>query len=135
MLPNNLDYAVNGGGVTLWRNVSPPTAARLRGGDRRRPASATTPAGRSTSATAISTTTATRTSTSPATTAPTGCSSTRAATGTFRDVTEEALGFDTRKGMNVDMGDYDRDGWLDIYVTNITDEYMKECNMLWHNNG
>jgi hypothetical protein len=37
--------------------------------------------------------------------------------------------------MNVDMGDYDRDGWLDIYVTNITDEYMKECNMLWHNNG
>jgi hypothetical protein len=37
--------------------------------------------------------------------------------------------------MNVDLGDYDRDGWLDIYVTNITDEYMKECNMLWHNNG
>jgi hypothetical protein len=22
-----------------------------------------------------------------------------------------------------------------VYVTNITDEYMKECNMLWHNNG
>jgi hypothetical protein len=55
--------------------------------------------------------------------------------GTFREVTEEAIGFDTKKGMNVDVGDYDRDGWLDIYVTNITDEYMKECNMLWHNNG
>jgi ASPIC and UnbV/FG-GAP-like repeat len=55
--------------------------------------------------------------------------------GTFRDVTEEAIGFDTKKGMNVDVGDFDRDGWLDIYVTNITDEYMKECNMLWHNNG
>ena len=37
--------------------------------------------------------------------------------------------------MNVDVADYDNDGWMDIYVTNITDEYMKECNMLWHNNG
>ena len=54
--------------------------------------------------------------------------------GTFRDATEKSLGFDTRKGMNVDIGDYDNDGWLDVYVTNITDEYMKECNMLWHNN-
>jgi hypothetical protein len=55
--------------------------------------------------------------------------------GTFREVTEKAIGFDTKKGMNVDVADYDNDGWLDIYVTNITDEYMKECNMLWHNNG
>jgi hypothetical protein len=54
--------------------------------------------------------------------------------GTFRDATEKSIGIDTRKGMNVDVGDYDNDGWLDIYVTNITDEYMKECNMLWHNN-
>jgi len=54
--------------------------------------------------------------------------------GTFRDATEKSIGFDTRKGMNVDIADYDNDGWLDIYVTNITDEYMKECNMLWHNN-
>jgi hypothetical protein len=54
--------------------------------------------------------------------------------GTFRDATEKAIGIDTRKGMNVDVADYDNDGWLDIYVTNITDEYMKECNMLWHNN-
>ncbi len=55
--------------------------------------------------------------------------------GTFREVTEKAIGFDTKKGMNVDVADYDNDGWMDIYVTNITDEYMKECNMLWHNNG
>ena len=55
--------------------------------------------------------------------------------GTFRDVTEKSIGIDTRKGMNVDVGDYDNDGWLDIYVTNITDEYMKECNLLWHNNA
>ena len=37
--------------------------------------------------------------------------------------------------MNVDVGDYNRDGRLDVYVTNITDEYMHECNMLWSNNG
>jgi ASPIC/UnbV protein/VCBS repeat protein len=55
--------------------------------------------------------------------------------GTFRDASETAIGVDTRKGMNVDVGDYDNDGWLDVYVTNITDEYMKECNMLWHNNA
>jgi hypothetical protein len=54
--------------------------------------------------------------------------------GTFRETTEKSIGFDTRKGMNVDVGDFDNDGWLDIYVTNITDEYIKECNMLWHNN-
>ncbi len=56
--------------------------------------------------------------------------------GTFTEVTTKAMGgFDTRKGMNAEVGDYDNDGFLDIYVTNITDEYMKECNMLWHNNG
>ncbi len=54
--------------------------------------------------------------------------------GTFTDTTEKSIGFDTRKGMNVDVADYDNDGYLDIYVTNITDEYMKECNMMWHNN-
>ncbi|MBI3940604.1 MAG: CRTAC1 family protein [Acidobacteria bacterium] len=54
--------------------------------------------------------------------------------GSFRETTEKALGYDTKKGMNAEAADYDNDGWLDIYVTNITDEYMKECNMLWHNN-
>jgi hypothetical protein len=55
--------------------------------------------------------------------------------GTFTDKTETAIGFDTKKGMNVDWGDYDNDGFLDIYVTNITDDYMREGNFLWHNNG
>ncbi|MBI2187370.1 MAG: CRTAC1 family protein [Acidobacteria bacterium] len=55
--------------------------------------------------------------------------------GRFRDVTATAIGFDTKKGMNVEVADYDNDGWLDIYTTNIHDEYMKECAMLWHNNG
>ncbi len=55
--------------------------------------------------------------------------------GHFADITEKAVGIDTKKGMNVDWGDYDNDGFLDIYVTNITDEYMREGNFLWRNNG
>ncbi len=55
--------------------------------------------------------------------------------GTFTEKTESAIGFDTKKGMNTDWGDYDNDGFLDIYVTNITDDYMREGNFLWHNNG
>jgi hypothetical protein len=55
--------------------------------------------------------------------------------GTFGDITEKAIGVDTKKGMNVDWGDFDNDGLLDIYVTNITDDYMKEGNFMWKNNG
>ena len=55
--------------------------------------------------------------------------------GTFTDVTKAAIGIDTKKGMNVDWGDYDNDGPLDVYVTNITDDYMREGNFLWRNNG
>lgn len=55
--------------------------------------------------------------------------------GTFTDKTETAIGFDTKKGMNADWGDFDNDGFLDVYVTNITDDYMREGNFLWHNNG
>ncbi|MSV28314.1 MAG: CRTAC1 family protein [Bryobacterales bacterium] len=55
--------------------------------------------------------------------------------GTFTDKTESAIGIDTKKGMNVDIADFDNDGMLDIYVTNITDDYMREGNFLWHNNG
>jgi hypothetical protein len=55
--------------------------------------------------------------------------------GTFREVTAQAIGWDRKSGMNVEMADYDNDGWLDVYVTNITEKYAKQCNMLWHNNG
>ncbi len=56
--------------------------------------------------------------------------------GTFRNVSETSLGADSKKGMNVDFGDFDNDGWLDIYVANITTrEYLQEGNMLWHNDG
>lgn len=56
--------------------------------------------------------------------------------GTFRNVTRTAFGEDTKKGMNVDFGDFDANGWLDIYVTNITTaEYLREGNMLWQNDA
>ena len=55
--------------------------------------------------------------------------------GKFVDVTESAIGIDTKKGMNIDWADYDNDGWLDAYITNITDEYMREGNFLWRNSG
>ncbi|MDJ0838720.1 MAG: FG-GAP-like repeat-containing protein [Acidobacteriota bacterium] len=54
----------------------------------------------------------------------------------FADVTDQVFGGDTKKGMNVDLGDFDNNGWLDIYVTNITTkDYLKEGNMLWHNDA
>jgi hypothetical protein len=135
VLPNDLDNAVNGGGVTLWRNVTAPGSGALRF------AEATAPAG-------LSRDTGWTLDVGHGDLNNDGWQDLYVAgdygtdrlflnngDGTFRDATKEAIGFDTRKGMNVDVADYDRDGWLDVYVTNITDEYMKECNMLWHNNG
>ncbi len=56
--------------------------------------------------------------------------------GTFRNASDSALGYDTKKGMNVDFGDFNNDGWPDVYVTNITTaEYLQEGNMLWYNLG
>ena len=52
--------------------------------------------------------------------------------GTFTDVTQQAglaNAGDTNYGMGVAVGDYDNDGYPDIYVTN----YGK--NILYHNNG
>jgi enediyne biosynthesis protein E4 len=55
--------------------------------------------------------------------------------GTFTDRTVEAIGIDTKKGMNAEWGDFDGDLRPDVYVTNITDDYMREGNFLWRNNG
>jgi hypothetical protein len=55
--------------------------------------------------------------------------------GTLTDMTEKAIGIDTKKGMNADWGDFNNDGLFDVYVTNITDDYMREGNFLWKNNG
>ena len=54
---------------------------------------------------------------------------------TFTNVTRSATGGDFAAGMNVDMGDYDGDGLLDIYVTNITNPSIRQGNMLWRNDG
>jgi len=129
VLPNDLDNAINGGGVTLWRNL---------GGGRFTEVTEKAGFGKHTGWTL---------DIGHADLNNDGWQDVYLACdygtdriffnngdGTFRDATEKAIGFDTRKGMNVEIADYDNDGWLDIYVTNITDEYMKECNMLWHNN-
>jgi len=130
VLPNDMDNAVNGGGVTLWHNNGDGTFSDFTGkaglaghmgwvldvghGD-------LTNNGRQDIYLACD--------------YGTDRLYLNNGDGTFREVTEHAIGFDTKKGMNVEVADYDNDGWLDIYVTNITDEYMKECNMLWHNNA
>jgi tetratricopeptide (TPR) repeat protein len=135
VLPNNLDYADNGGGLTFYRSVALPDGRR---GFRE----ATAEAG-------LDHHTGWSLDIGHADLDNDGVQDVYVAgdygtdrlfrgngDGTFVDVTEEALGgYDTEKGMNVDVGDYNRDGWLDIYVTNITDEYMKECNFFWHNLG
>ncbi|HEU4388210.1 MAG TPA: CRTAC1 family protein, partial [Blastocatellia bacterium] len=53
--------------------------------------------------------------------------------GTFTCITRQATGGDFDAGMNVDFGDYDNDGYLDIYVTNITSRMIRQGNMLWRN--
>lgn len=55
--------------------------------------------------------------------------------GTFSDITESAIGTDSASGMNVEFGDYNNDGLLDIFVTNITMPALRQGNMLWHNLG
>jgi hypothetical protein len=134
VLPNNLDEADNGGGLSLWRNVAGEDG-------KRRFVEVTEAAG-------LADHTGWSLDLGHGDLDNDGDQDVYVAgdygtdrlfsndgDGTFTDVTEEAVGFDTRKGMNVEMADYDRDGWLDVFVTNITDEYMRECNMLWHNNG
>jgi len=48
--------------------------------------------------------------------------------GTFTDVTEKAGVAGEGYGMGVAIGDYDNDGWADIFVVNVTK------NQLFHNN-
>jgi enediyne biosynthesis protein E4 len=49
--------------------------------------------------------------------------------GTFTDVTEKAGVAGAGYGMGVAVGDYDNDGWPDLFVANVT------SNQLFHNNG
>ena len=130
VLPNNLDGATNGGGVTLWRNTGHGTFEDV-----------TEKAG-------LGKVTGWTLDLGHGDFNNDGFQDIYLACdfgtdhlflnngdGTFREVTEKATGWDTKKGMNVDVADFNNDGWLDIYVTNIYDEYMKECAMLWQNLG
>lgn len=130
VLPNNLDGATNGGGVTLWRNSGRGTFEDV-----------TDKAG-------LGKVTGWTLDVGHGDFNNDGLQDIYLAcdfgtdhvflnngNGTFHEVTEKATGWDSKKGMNVDVADYNNDGWLDIYVTNIYDDYMKECAMLWQNMG
>jgi enediyne biosynthesis protein E4 len=130
VLPNDLDNAVNGGGVTLWRNTG-----NGRFEDVTRRAGMADQTGWVLDVGHGDFNNDGHQDVYLAVDYGTDYLYMNNGDGTFTNVTEAAIGFDTKKGMNVDVGDYNNDGWLDIYVTNITDEYMRECNMLWHNNG
>jgi hypothetical protein len=46
------------------------------------------------------------------------------------------LGRDSFKGMGVDFADVNRDGWFDIYVSNITSQWgLEESHFLWTSTG
>src|SRR6185436_10052317 len=48
----------------------------------------------------------------------------------------KVLGRDSFKGMGIDFGDVNGDGLLDIYVSNIADEYaLEESHFVWVNTG
>jgi ASPIC/UnbV protein/VCBS repeat protein len=136
VLPNDLDNAVNGGGVTLWRNVTAAGSHDLRFEEVTEKAGLSRHTGWTLDAGHGDLNNDGWQDLYLAGDYGTDRLFFNNKDGTFRDATKEALGsLDTKKGMNAEMADFDRDGWLDVYVTNITDEYMKECNMLWHNNG
>jgi ASPIC/UnbV protein/VCBS repeat protein len=135
VLPNDLDNAVNGGGATLWRNVTERGSGPLRFVEVTEKAGLSHHTGWTLDAGHGDLNNDGWQDLYLAGDYGTDRLFLNNGDGTFRDATKEAVGLDTRKGMNVEMADYDHDGWLDVYVTNITDEYMKECNMLWHNNG
>jgi hypothetical protein len=136
VLPNNLDQAVNGGGVTLWHNATEPGSGKIRFVEVTGKAGLAGHTGWTLDLGHGDLNNDGWQDLYLADDYGTDRLFLNNGDGTFRDATQAALGgLDTKKGMNAEIADYDNDGWLDVYVTNITDEYMKECNMLWHNNG
>ncbi len=136
VLPNNLDQATNGGGVTLWRNVTEPGSGKIRFVEVTEKAGLARHTGWTLDLGHGDLNNDGWQDLYIADDYGTDRLFLNNGDGTFRDATQSSLGgLDTKKGMNAEIVDYDNDGWLDVYVTNITDEYMKECNMLWHNNG
>ena len=54
----------------------------------------------------------------------------------FTTTKSKVLGHDSYKGMGVDFGDLNGDGWPDIYVSNITQEYgLEESNFAFLSTG
>jgi hypothetical protein len=54
----------------------------------------------------------------------------------FMTTKSKVLGRDSFKGMGVDFGDLNGDGWADIYVSNITQEYgLEESHFLFLSTG
>lgn len=45
------------------------------------------------------------------------------------------VGMDTYKGMNSSIADFDGNGWLDVYVSNVHHPLQSEGSMLWMNQG
>lgn len=45
------------------------------------------------------------------------------------------VGMDTYKGMNSSITDFDRNGWPDVYVSNVHQELQAEGSILWMNRG
>ena len=45
------------------------------------------------------------------------------------------VGMDTYKGMNSSITDFDRNGWPDVYVSNVHQELQAEGSLLWMNRG
>lgn len=130
VLPDNLDNAANGGGLTLWRNVGGGRFENIT-----RKAGLGSHSGWTLDIGAGDFTNDGLPDIYVASDYGTDRIFFNRGDGVFEDVTAKAMGFDTKKGMNAEVGDFDNDGWLDVYVTNITDEYMREFNMLWRNNG
>lgn len=54
----------------------------------------------------------------------------------FTDPRSRVLGRDSFKGMGVDFGDIDRDGHLDIFISNIAEDYaLMESHLLFRHTG
>jgi hypothetical protein len=54
----------------------------------------------------------------------------------FTTTKSKVLGHDSYKGMGVDFGDLNGDGWPDIYVSNITQEYgLEESHFVFLSTG